>query len=251
MGERDEARRQELFEELAATGSLEVRNELVESYAPLAEFFANRYRQRSGNDEDLRQVAHLALVKAVDRFDLSVGVQFSTFAGKTIDGELKRYFRDRTWAVRVPRSLQETAVEIRKLSDQLAIDLGRPPSVTELAERSGHDVDLVLQALDVQSARSARSIDQPVGGEGSDDGGSASVGSMLGADDADFDRADTRISKRRLLEHLDDREREIVELRFYDELTQQEIADRVGVSQMHVSRLLRGALEELRRHYTT
>lgn len=248
MDERDEARRLQLFEELAETGSIEVRNELVESYAPLAEFFANRYRRRSGDDEDIRQVAQLALVKAVDRFDPSLGVQFSTFAGKTIDGELKRYFRDRTWSVRVPRSLQETAVEIRRLADEMATEHGRPPTVPELAERSGHDVDVVLRALDVQSARTAGSIDQPIGG--SSDEGAASVAATLGGEDDNFDRTEIKLSMRRLLENLDERDRQIVEMRFYEELTQQEIADRMGISQMHVSRLLRAALAQLREIYT-
>lgn len=245
MAERDEARRIELFEELARTGSVEARNELVESYAPLAEFFANRYKQQATDPEDLRQVAHLALVKAVDRFDHTFGVQFSTFAGRTIDGELKRYFRDRTWAVRVPRSLKETALEIRNLVEELSTEKGRPPTVPELAAATGYDLDLIVQALDVQTAQRAKSIDEPVGS----DGESIPLGSALGSEDRSFDRTEIVMTMQSMLAELDDRDRRILELRFYEDLTQQEIADRLGMSQMHVSRLLRSALELLRTRY--
>ncbi len=241
MAERDEERRRQLFEELAATGSTKVRNELVESYIPLAEYFANRYRKRAAADEDIRQVAQLALVKAVDRFDPSYGVQFSTFAGRTIDGELKRYFRDKSWSVRVPRSLQEMALEVRGAVDRLSLELGRPPSIDELSEATGHDPELVLQALDVQTAQRAQSIDRPAG-----DDGSATIASLLGGTDRNFERSEAMLAVRSLLDTLPERERAIVEMRFFEELTQQAIADRMDISQMHVSRLLRRALESLR-----
>ncbi len=244
MADRDEGRRRELFAELASTGSVEARNELVESYAPLAEFFAKRYKKRVAEHEDLRQVAHLALVKAVDRFDPDVGVAFSTFAGRTIDGELKRYFRDKSWIVRVPRSLQEAALEVRDAADRLAIENGRPATIDDLVEQTGYESDVVIQALDVQSAQQAKSIDQPSGG--TTDG--VTIGAALGDDDASYERTDVKLAMRNLLEALPAREREIVELRFYGDLTQQQIADRLGVSQMHVSRLLRGALRTLRGH---
>lgn len=241
MGERDEQRRQELFEELARTGSVEVRNELVESFAPLAEYFANRYRKRGADHEDLRQVAHLALVRAVDRFDPEVGVAFSTFAGRTIDGELKRHFRDKSWAVRVPRSLQEAALEVRNAADQLAVENGRPATVDDLVERTGLDAETVLQALDVRVAMQPKSLERPAGGdEGLD------LGSTLGGVDANIERTDVRLAMRNLIETLPERERRIVEMRFYEELTQQQIADRMGISQMHVSRLLRATLTDLR-----
>lgn len=245
MAERDESRRRELFLQLAETGSVETRNELVESYAPLAEFFANRYRKQTNDPEDLRQVAQLALVKAVDRFDPEVGVNFSTFAGRTIDGELKRYFRDRTWSVRVPRGLQEIAVEVRALIETLTAENNRSPTVADLAERSGYDTDVIVQALDVHTAQHAKSIDAP-SGPGPD---SASVSASIGEVDASFHSTELRLTMRDLLDDLDERDREIVELRFFEEMTQQQIADRLDISQMHVSRLLRAAVETLRSRY--
>ena len=242
MPERDEARRRELFEELAETGSAEAREELVISYAPLAEYFANRYKRGASDHEDLRQVAQEALIKAIDRFDLTQGASFSTFAGRTIDGELKRYFRDKTWAVRVPRSLQEAGLAVRNAADELALVHGRPATVPELAERTGLDSDVVIQALDVQSAAHASSIDKPAAGNGE----GQSVADLLGSVDVNLERAETGMTIRTLLERLPDRERRIVELRFYGEKTQQEIADEIGISQMHVSRLLRRALTMLR-----
>lgn len=244
MADRDEARRAELFRRLAETGSVEVRNELVESYAALAEFFANRYRQQASEPEDIRQVAQLALVKAVDRFDHTLGVNFSTFAGRTIDGELKRYFRDRTWSVRVPRSLQETALEVRAVIDTMTAANGRPPTVQDLAEETGYDTTRILQALDVQTAQRARSLDAPVGDETA-----ATLAGTIGDEDDNIDRSETRMAVEALLEDLPERDRQILELRFFEELTQQQIADQLGISQMHVSRLLRASLETLRSRY--
>lgn len=242
MPERDEERRRQLFEELAETGSTEAREELVVSYAPLAEFFANRYKRGASDHEDLRQVAQLALIKAIDRFDVNQGASFSTFAGRTIDGELKRYFRDKTWAVRVPRSLQEAGLAVRNAADELALEHGRPANVGELAARTGLDSDVVVQALDVQSAAQAASIDKPAAG----DGDGQAVSDLLGSVDSNLERAETSMTIRAVLETLPERERRIVELRFYGEKTQQEIADEIGISQMHVSRLLRRALTLLR-----
>ena len=242
MSERDDAHRARLFEELTATASTEVRNELVESYLPLAEFFANRYRDRGAEQADLRQVAHLALVKAVDRFDPSLGIQFSTFAGRTIDGELKRYFRDKTWSVRVPRSLQELSLQVRQVVEQLSVETGRPPTVDEIAESSGLESDDVLEALDVQTAYRATSMDRPV--PGSD--GDMTLGTSLGADEPGFERTEMAVAVARLMTSVPERERAILEMKFYQDMSQNEIADRLGISQMHVSRLLRRTLEELR-----
>ena len=241
MAERDDQHREALFAELVRTGSVDARNELVDSYAPLAEYFANRYRREGVDHEDIRQVAKLALVRAVDRFDPSIGVAFSTFAGRTIDGELKRHFRDRSWAVKVPRSLQEAALAVRQAADEIAVERGRAASVDDLAERTGLEAEVVLQALDVRNALSAQSIDQPTE---PDDG--AGLSGALGGRDVGFERVDVRLAMRGLIEELPERERRIIELRFYDELTQQEIADRLGISQMHVSRLLRSTLQTLR-----
>ncbi len=250
-----EAKRQQLFIELRRTGDRAIRNELVDSYVGLAEFFATRYQRRVGDADDLSQVARVALVNAVDRFDPSFGVKFSTFAGRTIDGELKNYLRDRTWSVRVPRSLLELAVEVRSVSDTLTNELGRPPTVDELAARADVEPDLVIQALDAQRARQAESIDQPAGwGDGpsvSEATNPQPLASTLGGPDTGLDQAVSRLTARSLLDTLDERERSIVELRFFDGLNQRDIAERLGISQMHVSRLLRRALDQLRHRHDT
>ncbi len=243
MNERNDEERLRLLESFAENRDPAVRNAIVESFAPLAQYFANRYRDRGVEMADLSQVAQLGLVKAVDRFDLEQGVQFSTFAGRTIDGELKRHFRDSTWSMRVPRSLKELSIEIRQLADQRSVDLGRPPTVAELATASGYDVDRILEALDVQTAYRAQSIDRPA--VGSDDG-SSTVASTLGQDEAGFEQMELRDAVQSLLDTLADREREIIELRFFDDLSQSEIAERMNMSQMHVSRLLRKTFDQLR-----
>ncbi len=241
--ERD-AERDRLFRELQETGSQAIRNQLVESYAPLVVYFAKRYSNRGVPDDDLRQTAQLACVKAVDRFDPSLGIKFSTFAGRTIDGELKRYFRDKTWSVRVPRSLQERSAEVRSTIEALSGDLGRPPSVQELAEHTGYSDDEILEALDVQTAYRASSIDVPASAR--DDGPGQAMAARLGETDAGFHQTEVSMAVRSLIEQLPERERRIVELRFFEGLKQQEIADRMGMSQMHVSRLLRRALDQMR-----
>jgi RNA polymerase sigma-B factor len=244
--ERDEARasdREELFAAFAADASEANRNAIVESFIPLAEYFAGRYRNRGADSADLRQVAMVALVKAVDRFDPEVGVQFSTFAGRTIDGELKRYFRDATWSVRVPRSLQERSLYVRGVVDELSLRLGTSPTVAQIAEETELDPDEVIEALDVQQSYRAKSIE---GGSSTEDGAPRAVPGELTSTDVEPERFDTQLAIRALLDTLPDRERRILELRFYEELTQSEIADEVGVSQMHVSRLIRRSLEELR-----
>jgi RNA polymerase sigma-B factor len=169
-------------------------------------------------------------------------VAFSTFAGRTIDGELKRYFRDTSWAVRVPRRAQEQALLVRRTVDELSTELGRSPSVPEVALRSGLDEDEVLEALDAATARRADSLDRPVG----DGDSSMDLGSSFGEVDRRFHQADVREAVLRLLDTLPERERRIVELRFYGEMSQSAIAEEIGISQMHVSRLLRRTLEQLR-----
>lgn len=241
-----DAKRAELFKEFAETGSVEIRNALVESYAPLVEYFAGRYRNRGVPEEDLRQVAQLACVKAVDRFDLGFGVQFSTFAGRTIEGELKRYFRDKTWAVRVPRSLQELGLELRSLIESLSTEHGRAPTVPELVAASGHSEEEVLEALDAQTAYRATSIDQPVR---RDEEGGGTLAASIGSEEPGYDQTDVAIAVRTLLDTLPERERRIIELRFFADRTQQQIADEMGISQMHVSRLLRRSLTQLRAYF--
>lgn len=237
-----DADRDRLFERFSSNRSEANRNTIVESFVPLAEFFAGRYKDRGVESEDLRQVAKMALVKAVDRFDPDVGVQFSTFAGRTIDGELKRYFRDKTWAVRVPRSLQERSIHVRKAADQLALHLGKSPTVDQIAAEAGLEIDEVIEALDVQQSYRSSSIDaaSSTGDE------STALSSRLAVDDDGLHQSETQMAINELLGTLPERQREILELRFFDELSQAEIAERVGVSQMHVSRLIRKSLEELR-----
>lgn len=242
MNQRDEAWRAARFQELAATGSQQARNDLVESFAPLAEFFAKRYRDRGVESQDLRQVAQLALVKAVDRFDPDFGVQFSTFAGRTIDGELKKYFRDKSWSVRVPRSLQERSALIRQVRETLSTENGQPPTIEEISGASGLSVDEVIEGLDAQAAYQASSLD--VGSSDTEEG--QSLAATLGSNDPEFHRTELQMAVKDMLAELSVRDRTIIELRFFENLSQHEIAERVGISQMHVSRLLRRSFDELR-----
>lgn len=236
-----EVDRSVLFERFARTGAEADRNALVEAHLGLAEFFAKRYRNRGVADDDLRQVARLALVQAVDRFDPEVGVEFSTFAGRTIDGTLKRHFRDTAWSVRVPRSLQELSVEVRRTSNELSVQLGRSPTIAELAEATGRDADLVVEALEADQAYRADSLDVP-----DDEGGVTSPGSV----DGGYARRETQLVVRELIASFPERERRILELRFDHEKSQSEIAEELGISQMHVSRLLRRCFEQMRARLT-
>lgn len=209
----------------------------------LALHFVTRYRRSDTEDDDLRQVALLGLVKAIDRFDPERGVAFSTFAGRTIEGELKRHFRDRTWALRVPRSIKDLHVSVRRASEALEQQLSRSPTVRELADHLDVGIDDVIGALGATAARRAGSLD-----ELDPDGSTASP--RAGSPDSE-DRTDDRDEIIRLLATLGPREREIIRLRFYEHLSQEQIADRVGLSQMHVSRLLRRSFEQMRRYGTS
>lgn len=223
----------------ARTRDRSLRNEIVEDHIGLAHHFAARYRRSASEDEDLRQVALLGLVKALDRFDPARGVAFSTFAGRTIDGELKRHFRDQTWALRVPRSVKDLHVSVRRASEELEQRLARSPTVRELAEHLGVGVDEVVGAMGAGSARRAGSLEQP--GEDQSDDHRPELGTppgTTGVEDRDL--------VARLLSTLEPREQEIIRLRFYEQMSQEQIADRVGLSQMHVSRLLRKSFETLR-----
>ena len=228
-----------LFLEFRRTGSRKLRNELVERHMGLAAHVAQRFGRRGPSDDDLRQVAFLALVKAVDRFEPDRNVAFSTFAGRTIEGEIKRHFRDHTWTVRVPRSAKEVHLRLRRATDELTQQLGRSPTVPELAEHLGIDSDEVVEGIAAGSAYSAASLDAPAGNDG--DGAR-----QLGADDAGFGHVADVTLVQEMMTRLPEREREIVRLRFYEELSQSEIAERVGISQMHVSRLLRRSFDQMR-----
>lgn len=230
----------QLFEEYRRTGRRSTRNAIVEAHMGLAIHIARRFDGRTRRDGDIEQVAMLALVKAVDRFDSTLGVPFVAFAGRTIEGEIKRYFRDATWAMKVPRGAKELHLAVRKGVDELSAALGRSPTVDEVAEHLGVPRDDVITGLAAGEARSIGSIDP-----GPDDGAGA-TDRAASTTEGGYEAVDNDDTVQALLASLPERERTIVQLRFYDELSQSEIAARVGVSQMHVSRLLRAALERLR-----
>jgi RNA polymerase sigma-B factor len=219
------------------------RDWLVERYLPLARHVAARYRGGSEPMDDLQQVAALALVKAIDRFDPERGASFSSYAVPTISGELRRHFRDHTWALRVPRDLQELAVKVGKTESALQSQLGRVPTAAELADHLDVSVEDLLEARDAVGANRMSSLDAPVS-SGDEDG--ASLADMLGGDDERLDHVERVMTVGSALDVLEPREREILRLRFHEELTQSAIGERVGLSQMHVSRLIRQALDTLR-----
>lgn len=233
-----------LFDELRLNGRRQTRNELVERHLGLAIHIARRFHAGSGRDDDIEQVAMLGLVKAVDRYDASFGVPFVSFAGRTIEGEIKRHFRDATWTVKVPRGAKELHLAVRRANEELSASLGRSPTVDEVATHLGVDRDAVITGLAAGEARRVGSLDPR---PGDDSAASDRLGATASAERGYGDTED-ELLVRTLLETLPERERKIVELRFYDELSQAEIAERVGVSQMHVSRLLRKAFEQLREH---
>jgi RNA polymerase sigma-B factor len=235
----------ELFLEFRQTGRRGTRNRIVEEYMGLAIHIARRYNAGVGRDDDLEQVAMLALVKAVDRFDPEVGVPFSAFAGRTIEGELKRHFRDATWAVKVPRGAKELHVAVRRANDQLSVQLGRSPTVDEVAGYLEIDRDDVITGLAAGTARRVGSIDPGP----DDDGGGSDRNAATAVGERGYGDVENEAVIEQLIASLPEREQEIVRLRFYEELSQSDIADRVGVSQMHVSRLLRKAFAILRNEY--
>jgi RNA polymerase sigma-B factor len=232
----------ELFAEFQRNPRRSVRNQIVERHLGLAVHIARRFSPSMMLDEDLQQVAMMALVKAVDRFDPTIGSAFSAFAGPTIEGEIKRHFRDKTWAVRVPRSAKELHLAVRTATDQLTQRLGRSPSVPEVAKHLGVSRDDVVTGLSAAAARSVRSIDASM----VDDRPAIDRQAMMADLETGFANADNEQVVEMLLEMLPEREREIVRLRFYENLSQDEIAQRCGISQMHVSRLLRRSLEQMR-----
>jgi RNA polymerase sigma-B factor len=215
------------------------RLELVERTLPLARTLARRYANKGESLDDLEQVAALGLVKAIERFDLEREVRFTTFAVPTISGEIKRHFRDRGWMLRVPRDVQELSARVGVARERLTREQGRSPSVPELAGAARATVEQVLEAIGAAYAYRTLSLDEPLG-EGID------ALDSIGGPDRGFERVEQRFMLRSGLTHLPAREREILHLRFYEGLTQREIADRIGVSQMHVSRLIRRSIEALR-----
>ncbi len=241
MSGEDELR--ERFRSLRAEPNQALRSELINEFTGLAAYFARRYDRRGVPREDLHQVAMLGLLNAVDRFDPEMETRFVSFAGRTIDGEIKRFFRDRTWSVRMPRRLQELHLRVRRASEELSHTLGRPPTVSELAEHIGVAIDEVLSALDAGNAYRADSLDRPAPGE---EDRRSDLAALDG--DAGFVAIEQRSLVQDLLGSLPERERRILELRFFQEMSQTEIAAEMGISQMHVSRLLRRTVEQLRDH---
>lgn len=228
----------------AAGGDTEAREALVTAMLPLVRQIARAYVGRGEPIEDLVQVGALGLVKAIDRFDLERNVRLTTFATPTISGEIKRHFRDRAWAMRTPRELQELYAALRSASDAYEAAHGNRPSIPELCALTGRSEEDVLDALSAGSNFRTASLDAPAG---DDDG---TVGDMVGMSDPGFGRAESRAMIARSSQCLSDRERTVLTLHYVRGMTQREIAEQIGVSQMHVSRLLRKALERLREHLT-
>jgi RNA polymerase sigma-B factor len=220
-----------------------IREELVNRNLPFAKRLARRYRGASESFDDLLQVASLALVNAVDRFDPDRGIPFSAFASPTILGELKRHFRDRAWTVRVPRGLHDRMAQVDKAVSELTEKLQRSPSIGEIAERLELEPTDVLEVLEANHNRRPLSLDRPVGGEESEE---ASPADWVGEEDKNFELVEGRVALDSALPNLDERERLVLRLRFVDDLTQTQIAEQIGHSQMHVSRILRRALARIR-----
>ncbi len=230
-----------LFAEYRRTRHLDLRNRLVEENLGLAHSLARRYDERGESLDDLTQVALVGLVKAVERFEPERGLAFSSFAAPTIEGELKRHFRDRRWALRMPRRLQEVSLEVTHSVASLAQRQGRSPTVAEIARDTGLTEEAVLEGLEAGRAAVASSLDTAAAGDHD-----ANTADRLGQHDVELERVEQRLTASRLLARLPPREREIVTLRFYDGLTQSQIAARFGISQMQISRLLAQSLERLR-----
>jgi RNA polymerase sigma-B factor len=216
---------------------------LVERFLPLARQLARRYQRPEEPFDDLFQVACLGLVKAIDRFDLSRDVAFSSYAVPTILGEIKRYFRDRTWSVRVPRDLQELALRVDRKVSELSTDLRRQPTVSEIAEAAGIEEEDVLEALEASGAYRATSLSTPRGNE---DEAGETLGDTVGTSEEGFGLAESRATLEQLMRAVTPREREVLRLRFEEDLTQAEIGERIGVSQMQVSRIIRQSIARLR-----
>lgn len=235
---------EELFRRNRATSDPAVVEELVRRFEPLARSVARRYYSRGEPLEDLFQVANVGLLKAIARFDPDRGFAFTSFATPTMLGELKRYFRDSGWAVHVPRGVKERAVELARVTDELSSRLGRSPSVTELADALGATEEQTLEALEAYHARHAAPLDH---GSEDDDDPHSRLASVLGAVDERLEQAEYLTMIAQGVETLSDSDRTILYLRFGQDLTQSEIARQVGSSQMQVSRLLRAAIEKIRR----
>src|SRR5213078_1165632 len=224
-------------------GDLQAREQLIEQYMSLVRSLARRYSYRGEQLEDLVQIGAIGLIKAIDRFDLERGVELTTYATPNIIGEIKRHFRDKGWSVRVPRGLQELNVQLSRLVEQLTVQLGRSPTIAELAKAAGVQEEEVLEALESGRAYSSLSLSQ---GGGQEDGEELDPLETLGTEEHQYDVSEDRAVLAPGFRVLDERERRILHLRFFEGLTQSQIAQQVGISQMHVSRLIRRSLEKIR-----
>jgi RNA polymerase sigma-B factor len=224
-------------------GDLQAREKLIEQYMSLVRSLARRYSYRGEQLEDLVQIGAIGLIKAIDRFDLERGVELTTYATPNIIGEIKRHFRDKGWSVRVPRGLQELNVQLSRLVEQLTVQLARSPTIPELAKAAGVEEEQVLEAL--ESGRAYTSLSLSVGGGGGDDDDLDPLES-LGTEEHQYAVSEDRAVLAPGFKVLDERERKILQLRFFEGLTQSQIAQQVGISQMHVSRLIRRSLEKIR-----
>jgi RNA polymerase sigma-B factor len=234
---------EELWRRFARDRDPAIREELVRRNMPFAKRLALRYRGASESFDDLLQVANLGLLNAVDRFDPKRGIPFTAFASPTILGELKRHFRDRVWTVRVPRGLHDRMAEVDKAITDLTKHLQRSPSVGEIAERLEVEQTDVLEVMEANHNRRPLSLDRPAGPEDSEE---SSPADWIGAEDEAFELVEGRIALDSALPYLDDRARLVLRLRFAEDMTQSQIAERIGHSQMHVSRILRNALSRIR-----
>jgi RNA polymerase sigma-B factor len=223
-------------------GDLRAREELTKRFMPLARQLARRYQRGNESLDDLVQVASLGLVKAIDRYDIERGNAFSSYAVPTILGELKRYFRDVGWAVHVPRGMQERIMQVNQAMDRMSRDLGRSPTPAEISKEVAIPVEHVLEALEAAVAYEATSLDAPRAGD--PDG--ESYAESMGEEDGAYEQIEYLQSIAPTMRALPERDRLVLKLRFEDDMTQSEIADQIGVSQMHVSRLIRRALTRLR-----
>jgi RNA polymerase sigma-B factor len=222
-----------------------IREQLVNAYHDFVYFLARKFQNRGEPLDDIVQVGYLGLIKAIERFDPDLGFEFTTFATLTVAGEIKRHFRDKGTAIRFPRRLQELHQSVVRVNEQMKNELGREPTVAELAERLGVTTDDVTEAMEMGPAYMPLSLDQPIA---SGDGDSRAIADQIGGADPELDRVEMRDVLDRAMEHLTPRERAIMAMRFYEQMSQSEIARRLGISQMHVSRLQRAALEQLRKY---
>ena len=238
----DKEKTRELFRRFKEEGDMDAREKLVMSHLNLVRFIANKFKNRGEPIDDLVQVGYLGLLKAIDRFDPSRGLEFTTFATPTIMGEIKRHFRDKGWSVRVPRRLQELSAKVNQATDTLTSQLQRSPTIAEIADYLDATVDEVLEAMESSSAYSSVSLEAP---SGADDDDTPSVIDRSATEDSDLAFTDDRIIIEEALASFSPRERDVIEMRFLKGMTQIEIAEKLGISQVQVSRLLRRTLKKI------